>query len=70
MDGQKELGESVLEAWFDNDKIEIITWNYIIVYKLSVFDKNTWNHINVIKQMIITKQIKRFFFKCNKTVKI
>ena len=28
-------------------KIEIITWNHIIVYKLLVIDWNTWNHINV-----------------------
>ena len=28
--------------------MEIVTWNYIIVYKLLVLEKNTWNHKTVI----------------------
>ena len=27
--------------------IEIIIWNHIIVYRLLVFDKNTWNHCSL-----------------------
>ena len=28
-----------------------------MVYKLLVLDKNTWNHINVYKQIIIDKKV-------------
>ena len=35
--------------------IEIVSLNHIIVYILFVFDRNTWNHTTVFKQMIIDK---------------
>ena len=28
-------------------KIEIVTWNHKILYKLLVFDENTWRHIYI-----------------------
>ena len=27
--------------------MEIISWNYVIVYRFFVLVKNTWNHITV-----------------------
>ena len=33
----------------------IVTQNYIILNNLFVFDRNTWNHSMMCKQMIIDK---------------
>ena len=30
----------------------LITWNHMTMYELLVLDKNTWNHINVCKQLV------------------
>ena len=30
----------------DDSKIEVITWNHVIVYKLLVLNRNTWNPNN------------------------
>ena len=35
--------------------IELNTWKHNIVCKLFVFDKNTWNHETVHKQVIIIR---------------
>ena len=33
----------------------MVTWNNMIVYKLFVLDRNSWNNLTVGKQMIIIK---------------
>ena len=36
--------------------MEMFTLNHIMMYKLSVLDWNTWNHMTVCKQIIIIKR--------------
>ena len=38
----------------DYYQIEIITWNYMIVYELLVLDWNTWNLILYLNDLYLT----------------
>ena len=48
-----------ITAWTnDYYQLEIITWKYIIVYKLFLLDSNTWYHLTVYEKKNQTKKKK------------
>ena len=57
MESERESGKFILLVWLNDVTVQtnvywiiiiiIVTLNNIIVYRLLVLDKNTWNHATV-----------------------
>ena len=50
----------------DHYKIEMITWNHMVMYRL-LLDRNTWNYTTVYKLFVLSENTWYHISVCKKT---